>query len=102
MVAVRVSALITEDRQLIVKLPENIPAGPVELEIRTLATSSAAVINPALEAARAKFTAAMLSSTHHTVEDITPLSIEERIRAGTMPPDARPSEEIIQEIRSDD
>jgi len=102
MAAIRLSAIITEDRQLIVQVPENIPAGPVELVIRLLETSSSEVINLALEAARAKFAAAgMLSHAHRLPDGVIPPTEEEMLRAGILPPGARPSEELINEDRDE-
>jgi hypothetical protein len=103
MAAIRLSALVTEDRQLIVQIPEDIPAGPVELVIQVLeAPTSTAVINPAREAARAKLAAAgMLSHTHRLPDGMIPPTEEEMLKAGILPPGARPSEELINEIREE-
>lgn len=105
MVAIRLPAVITEDRKLIVQLPDDVPAGAVEIEIRPQVapqTDAGEIVNPAREAARAKLAAAgALSTAHHPKEKLTPLSVEERIRIGTMPLGARPSEELISEDRDE-
>jgi hypothetical protein len=58
--------------------------------------------NPAREAARAKLSAAGALVTHFDIpEDAVPLSPEELLRLGTMPPGARGSEELIDEDRGE-
>lgn len=103
MASIRLSALITEDRKLIVQVPADIPAGPVELVIQVLEPpSSMSVINPAREAARAKFAAAgMLSHAHRLPDGVIPPTEEEMLSAGILPPGARPSEELISEDRDE-
>jgi hypothetical protein len=103
MVAVRIAGQITEDKKLIVEIPDDLPASLVELVIRPLEQPTAAVDNPAREAARAKLAAASaLSTAHHLKEPFVVPTDEELLEAGTLPPDARPSEDIIRELREDD
>jgi hypothetical protein len=101
MVAVKLSAVVGEDRQLVIQVPDEVPLGPVELVIQPQdlpAPSS----NPAREAARAKLLAAGVLLTHIEVpEDAVPLTLEERLRIGKMPPGARSSEELIDEDRGE-
>ncbi|MDX1995451.1 MAG: hypothetical protein SF029_23915 [bacterium] len=103
MIAVRISGQITEDKKLIVDIPDDLPAGPVELVIRPLEQPTAGVENPAREAARARLAAAgALSTAHHLKEPFVVPTEEELLEAGTLPSDARPSEDIIRELREDD
>lgn len=107
MVVIRLPAVITEDRQLIVQLPNDVPTGAVEVVIHTQDAPQAEegeIVNGAREAARAKLAAAgALSKIYDSLpNDLKPLTVEERIRIGTLPPRARPSEELISEDRDED
>jgi len=100
MVAVKLSAVVGEDRQLVIHVPDEVPLGPVELVIQSTQEAPISSSNPAREAARIKLLAAGVLLTHIEVpEDAVPLTLEERLRIGTMPPEARPSEELIDEDR---
>jgi hypothetical protein len=103
MVAIRLPAVITEDRKLIVQLPDDVPAGAVEIEIRPQVapqTDTGEIVNPAREAARAKLAAAgALSTAHRLPEGVIPPTEEEMYAAGVLPASARPSEELIAEDR---
>ena len=96
-------AVVGEDRHLVLDLPPDTPLGPVEVEIRPAPVESEApVYNPAREAARAKLLAAgFLSTAHRAPEGAVRLTVEERMRIGTLPPGARPSEELIDEDRGE-
>jgi hypothetical protein len=102
MVAVRLSAVINEDRELLVKLPDDIPSGPVELVIQLPESASKLPYNQAREIARVKLAAAgLLSSAHQLLPD-TPIPTDEEVRAaGILPANARPSEELIDEDRNE-
>jgi hypothetical protein len=107
MVAIRLPAVITEDRKLIIQLPENVPTGQVEVVIHAaveIPAETGEIVNPAREAARAKLAAAgVLSKIYDTLPaNLNPLSLEERIRIGTLPLGARPSEELISEDRDEE
>jgi hypothetical protein len=100
MVAVKLSAVVGEDRQLVIHVPDEVPLGPVELVIQSAQKSPVSSSNPARDAARAKLLAAGILRTHVDVpEDAVPLTLEQRLRIGKMPPEARPSEELIDEDR---
>jgi hypothetical protein len=102
MVAVRLSAVVTEDRELIVQVPQEIPAGPVELLIQTSQPTSPAINNPAREIARAKLAAAGLLSNIHRLPIGTRIPTDDEVRAaGILPPGSRPSEDLIDEDRSE-
>jgi hypothetical protein len=100
---IHLTATVGEDRRLDLQLPEDAPIGPVELTIRAAGatgpgTSEAGVT--ARAAARAKMLAAgFLTTAYGAPLGARALSIEERIRAGTLPPGSRPSEELIDEER---
>ncbi|MBI5668286.1 MAG: hypothetical protein HZC41_09790 [Chloroflexi bacterium] len=97
------SAVVGEDRKLVIELPPDAPTGPVELIVRsTKAVEQQPYYNPAREAARAKLLAAgVLSTAHHAPEGAVPLTVEERMRIGTLPPGARPSEDLVNEDRGE-
>lgn len=96
METITISAVVGEDRRLVIDLPSDTPTGPVELVIRSVAT------NPARGAAPAKLLAAGALATNLGIPDLLePLSPEEILRLGMMPPGARPSEKLIDEDRGD-
>ena len=102
MVAVRLSAMVTEDHELIVQVPQEIPVGPVELLIQTPQPSSSLIENPAREAARIKLAAAGLLSNIHRLPAGTHIPTDDEVRkAGILPPVARPSEDLINEDRNE-
>lgn len=103
MVAIRLTAVVGEDRRLVIDLPEDTPTGPVELVIRLKPVEPTGTpVNLAREAARVKLLAAGALVTHFDIpEDAVPLSLEERIRLGTMAAGARGSEELIDEDRGE-
>lgn len=104
MVAIKLSAIVGEDRQLHIKLPDEIPAGTIEIVIRSTVAQPMADPTSEREIVRAKLMAAGILATPEELgipEDIQPLPLEERLRIGTMPPGARPSEELIDEDRGD-
>ncbi len=96
------SAVVGEDRKLVIELPPDAPTGPVELTVRLIKPEYRPPHNPAREAARAKLLAAGALVTHIEVpEDAVPLTLEERIHIGTLPPGARSSDELIDEDRGE-
>jgi hypothetical protein len=102
MVEIRLSAVVDEDHQLTVKVPEDIPTGPVELLIQVPESGTSAVINPAREAAKAKLAAAgLLSTAHNPRPGIRIPTEEEVLAAGILPLGARPSEDLIDEDRDE-
>ncbi|MBI1255908.1 MAG: hypothetical protein GC204_00410 [Chloroflexi bacterium] len=101
--AVRLSAIVTEDHELTVKVPGEIPPGRVELLIQhSVDPIPSASINPARDAARAKLAAAGLLSSAHHLPSGTRIPSEAEVRsAGALPSGARPSEELIHEDRDE-
>lgn len=105
MVAVRVSAVVGEDRRLVIELPEEIPVGPVELIIQASESVSESgeklPLNPLREAIRAKMLAAgILGTAHMPPSDIVAPTEAEAMAAGELAPGARPSHELIAEDRA--
>lgn len=102
MVAIRLNTIIGDDRKLIIQLPDEIPPGDIELIVRAVEPLSTTIINPAREAAKAKLLAGGALVTEFSVPaGAIRLSIEERMRLGTLPPDARSSLDLINEDRGD-
>ncbi len=103
--AITLSARVTEDHRLIVDLPPEIPAGPVELVVRPLDVKPAGA--PAAqrsgltrEQARARLLAAgALSTAWHAPRGTVPLSQEEMDRIGRLLAGSRLSSELIDEDR---
>src|SRR5687768_6026589 len=99
MVAIRLPALITNDKQLIVKLPADIEPGEVEIVIHPQPQTPSTITNPAREAARAKLAAAgKLSNAQQNVDHL-PLPPDEP--PFVLPPGARGSEELVNEDREE-
>lgn len=99
MVAIHISTVIGEDRKLVVQLPLEIEPGEVEVIIQS---SVATLVNPARHSVRAKLLAARaLVTQFESPADTKPLSLEERLRLGTLPPSARPSLDLINEDRGE-
>lgn len=100
--AITLSAIVSEDRKLVVELPPEIPIGPVEVVIRPKSQVGQAPLSITREWAQAKLLAAgLLVTSIHAPEEIVPLSPEELLRIGRLAPGARPSEDLINEDRGD-
>lgn len=102
MVAIRLSAVVDQDGELRVKVPDSIAPGPVELVIESPRATLPPSTNPAREAARAKFAAAGLLSSAHRLPPGAVIPTEAEVRAaGVLPPGARPSEDLINQDRDE-
>lgn len=125
MAAIRLPAMVTEDHQLIVKVPEDIPVGqielllelsgfdgdsshfedihsPIELHLQLPPENTPHLVNAARDAARAKLaTAGLLGSAHRLPPNTSIPTDVEVLAAGILPPGARPSEELIDEDRNE-
>lgn len=100
---ITLSAIIGEDRRLVIELPPNTPTGLVDLVIRLHENvPSAPTDNPAREAIRAKLLAAgRLVTDIYASEDAVPLSPEELLRIGRLPPGSPSLDELIDEDRGE-
>ena len=99
---ITIEAEVGRDHRLVDALPPEVPVGRVKLVIEPVEKpqETQAFSNPAREAARAKLLAAgKLVADLHAPEGTVALTPEERMRIGTLPPGARPSEELIDEDR---
>lgn len=104
MTQITVQATVGDDRKLIINLPDDIPAGEVEVTVRAKTPSPPTDDGATLtreEARRRMAAAGLLSTWHKAPPGTVPLTPEERMRIGTLPPDARPSEELIDEDRGE-
>ena len=100
---IHLSTVIGEDRKLVVELPLDTPTGEMEIELVLHPIIDEAVYNTELERVRAKFRASGILSTAHNPPDDTIFPSDEEIyEAGILPPGARPSEEILREIRDEE
>ena len=91
---------IGEDRHLVLDLQVEVPTGPVELVIRPKQAASEPTHELTREEARARLLAAGALVTNLGIpDDIEPISDEEFLELGKMPPGARPSQELIDEDR---
>jgi hypothetical protein len=100
---IRLSAVVGEDRRLIIDLPPDTPIGPVELEVRPAAPAPTTSNKPLTrEEARAKLLAAgYLVTSIHAPEGTVPLTPQEILEIGKLPPDARISDEPVNEDRGE-
>lgn len=99
------STVIGEDHRLVIDLPPDTPTGPaqVKVDVETQEESAQTQAHLTREWARAKLMAAgALSTAHNPPPGTVRPSEEEMRRAGTLPPGARPSEEIVDELRAVD
>ena len=103
MIAIRLHAVVGDDRKLTIQLPEDIPPGELELTVRSIDESeNSVVLNSAREAAKAKLLAAGALVTQFEVPaNPVRLSVEERMSLGTMLPDSRSSIDLINEDRGE-
>lgn len=103
MVAVHLHAEIGEDRKLIIQLPDEVPPGNVELIVRSTESELAEVsINPLREEIKAKLSAAGILVTDFEIpQGAKPLTVEQRLRMGTLKPGARDSLDLINEDRGE-
>jgi hypothetical protein len=102
MSAIRIQTMIGEDRRLVIDLPADTPVGPAELVIHPTAAEPSEQKPLTREEARAKLLAAgKLATWMRAPEGAVLLTPEERMRIGKLPPDARPSEELIDEDRGE-
>jgi hypothetical protein len=108
---IKISAVIGEDRRLIVDLPADTPTGPAQIEVLVHPdaqptphddSEALAAWRTEYERLRAKLAAAgALSTTWRAPEGAVELTEAERIRIGTMPPGAPSSEQSIAEDRGE-
>ena len=102
-----VSAVVGEDHKLIIDLPPDAPTGHVQVVVESdepvTVEQPSIYINPERERLRAILLAAGKLGTAHVPPPGTVRPSDDEIRqAGMLPPDARPSEDIIRELREDD
>lgn len=102
MVTIHLSAIVDKNGQLTAKVPDNIPPGPISIIIQSPETSEVVQSNPAREAARAKLATAGLLGSAHRLPPNTRIPTDAEVSvAGTLPPNARPSEDLINEDRNE-
>lgn len=102
--AIKLSVEINEDRllHLDINLPANTPLGRAEIIIQPYAEDEAPVANPDREAARAKLLAGgFLVTTIRVPDGTVPLSPQERMRLGTLPPGSPSIDDLINEDRGE-
>jgi len=100
MVTIQLSAIVDKNGQLTAKVPDNIPAGPINIIIQSPET--AVLMNPAREVARAKLAAAGLLGSAHRLPPNTHIPTDAEVNAaGRLPPNACPSEDLINEDRNE-
>lgn len=105
MTAIHLNAVIGDDRKLIVQLPDDMPTGEVEVVIRSshlTEVTGQALYNPVREVARRKLMAENALVTSFDVPaDARRLSVEERMRIGTLSETTMSSLDIINDDRGE-
>ena len=100
MKTVTLRATVDEARQLRVDVPAEIPIGPVELVIRSLAGAPSEETDLSRDTARAKLAArGLLGAGPYAPPDAVPLSAEERDRIGQLFAGTEPLAVLIDEDR---
>jgi hypothetical protein len=99
--AITIEAEVGQDHRLTEPLPPEIPVGRVKLIIEPVQQSATPPRRPLTrEEARARLLAAgKLVTDLHAPEGTVALTAEELLQIGQLPPNARPSEELIDEDR---
>ena len=103
MTSIKLQATVGEDRRLVIDLPPEVPVGEVEIEIRPqpadLPPQSGELTR---EEARARLLAAgALVTWIHAPEGTVPLTPEELLEVGTLPPGATPTDQLIFDDREE-
>jgi hypothetical protein len=96
---ITLSAVVGEDRRLIINLPPDTPVGPVELVVRPAATPQQSTTLTREEARSQQLSAGFLVTTIHAPEGTVPLTPEEILEIGRLPPGVRSSDELVDEDR---
>ncbi len=113
---IKLSVWVGEDKRLVVDLPPETPVGMLDVQIlvpEVIHKEAVPIINgehihgehvETVAEERARFRkilseAGLLSTAHHAPAGYVPLSDEERMRLITLPPGARPTDELIDEDR---
>jgi hypothetical protein len=100
MVAVRLTAILGQDRKLTIELPPEIPPGPVELVVRSQIEQ--ATVELTYEQVREQLRqAGILAEPDADVSNIVPLSDEEILELGRPLFPTKPSHEQIIEDRGE-
>ncbi len=104
--AIRLLAVVNEKHELIVTLPDDVPVGPVELLLQPVKspTKTSTKTTTERERIQAQLMAAGLLVKPEDLgipANITPLSLEERLKIGQMPAGARPVEDLVDEERGE-
>jgi hypothetical protein len=101
---VRLRGHVDKDGKLIIDIPKNIPPGEVEVIVRSKVTApKGGTPEQALsrDAIQRKLHESGLLSTYSPPRNVPPLSAEEILRLGTLPPDAPSSTQLIDEDRDE-
>lgn len=100
---ITLSVEIPPDHHLVLDLPPDVPVGTAQITIQAQNAPNAAIIsNPAREAIRAKLLAAgKLVADIRAPEGTVPLSVQERLRLGTLPPGSPSINDLINEDRGE-
>lgn len=102
MVAVRLTAVVGEDRRLNIVLPPEIPVGMVELTVQAASSVDMEAANAKRAEVRAKLLAGGILATEQVSPPDTVQLTEEELWALTQPPpSAKPTHEQIDEDRGE-
>jgi len=101
--AIQIEAEVGQDHRLVEALPPEVPVGRVKLVIEPLSQPSVSLPHPLTrEEARAKLLAAGFLVTDFQVpEGHVPLSPQERLQLGQLPPGSPSIDDLINDDRGD-
>jgi hypothetical protein len=105
--AIKLSAWVGEDKRLVIDLPAEIPVGQVDIVIiprESVKPVYSPDYSPTWIAKREEFRnklaeAGMLSTAYTAPPSTIPLSPNELLEVGALPPGARPTDELVGEDR---
>jgi hypothetical protein len=104
---IKFSVWVGEDKKLIIDLPAEVPVGQVDIVVTPCDEAKPAYTpdySPAWVAKREEFReklaeAGALSTAHTAPPGTVALSPQELLAVGTLPPGARPTDELVDEDR---
>jgi hypothetical protein len=107
MEAIKLSGWVGEDKKLVLELPAETPVGEVEVVVipRMIEQNSYAPIYPEawmykrITALQKMQDAGILSKVRDAPVGISPLSPDELLQMGVLPPGSRPTNELVDEDR---
>jgi hypothetical protein len=102
MTLVTIKAILDQDRQLLITVPDDMPLGPVEVTVKSIPAASGPALGPAVsrdEARAILAEAGLLSTARYASPDAARLAAEEQEEPLRLPDDAPDTSALIEESR---